>query len=139
MARSFHRKRETTALAEINVTSLLDLTFCLLIIFMITTPLLEQTISIDLPEQRQNTSSRRPEKVQFQAVSIDKTGQYFWGDQPVSASKLEQLLRDLSIKTDPPVLSIRADSGIPYQKVIDLMDKVKAANLTKISFDTQVK
>lgn len=139
MARTFKRKDRMSAVAEINITSLLDIVFCLLLIFMITTPLLEQTIPINLPEQSRDTRNTRPEDVKYQALSIDQSGEIFWGENPVSATRLEELLRGMAAESDPPVISLRGDGKIPYQKVIDIIDMIKRANLSKLSFDTQVK
>ena len=86
MARNFHRKDRLSALTEINVTPLIDLAFALLIIFMVTTPLLEQTIDVNLPTEISKPQSESRET--FQAITIDRNGNYFWSDQSVT---LEQL------------------------------------------------
>jgi biopolymer transport protein ExbD len=137
MARVFKRKDRLSAMSEINLTSLMDLVFCLLIIFMITTPLMEQTIPLNLPVQPKNAENRDP-KQKFQVVSIDAQGRYFWGSTPVDADKLQSLLKVQGALPEPPVISLRADASLPYQKVIDVLDMIKAANLTKLSLDTQV-
>ncbi len=139
MARSFKRKDRMAAVAEINITSLLDIVFCLLLIFMITTPLLEQTIPINLPEQSRDSSSERPEDVKYQALSIDKTGQIYWGETIVTRQRLEELLHALAADPQAPVVSLRGDGELKYQHVIDVVDMLKRAKVTKISFDTQVK
>lgn len=139
MARIFKRKDRMSAVAEINITSLLDIVFCLLLIFMITTPLLEQTIPVNLPEQSRDQRSDRSEDVKYQALSIDKSAQLFWGENPVSAERLEELVAALAAQPDPPVISLRGDGSIAYQKIIDIIDLLKRHNVTKISFDTQVK
>ncbi|MFW6218322.1 MAG: ExbD/TolR family protein [Verrucomicrobiota bacterium] len=136
MARKFHRKNRLDALTEINVTPLIDLAFALLIIFMITTPLLEQTIEVDLPLEA--AKSQASEREDFQSLSIDQAGRYFWGDQPVSQTQLGDLLDNLTEDPDPPVLSIRADAGLPYQRVITVIDMIKQRKLSKISLDTKV-
>jgi biopolymer transport protein ExbD len=138
MARVFKRKDRLTAMSEINLTSLMDLVFCLLIIFMITTPLLEQTIPVNLPLQARNTS-QRDEKQKFQVVSVDKQGGYFWGKEPVDGLKLQSLLKDLAAQPDPPVVNLRGDGEVQYQKIIDVQDMIMQAGLTKISYDTKVK
>jgi len=137
MARTFHRKERLSALSEINVTPLIDLAFALLIIFMITTPLLEQSIPLDLPGESQKVQAAR-EETRFQAVSINAQGAYFWGELQVSESKLGELLEDLSAQADPPVLHLRADKTLPYQKVITLIDLIQRNNLTRLSLDTEV-
>ena len=136
MARNFHRKDRLSALTEINVTPLIDLAFALLIIFMITTPLLEQTVELNLPLE---TAKPQPEdREDFQSVSIDKNGQYYWGDQQVSEQQLGDLLDTMAMDPAPDVLSIRADAQLPYQRVITLVDMIKQRKLTKISLDTKV-
>lgn len=135
MARSFHRKDRLAALNEINVTPLIDLAFALLIIFMITTPLLEQTIAVNLPVEAVKVQPE--EREDFQSVAIDRDGRYYWGDQSVSRQQLEDLLDGLAIEPAPPVLSIRADAELPYQQVITVIDLIKQRKLSKISLDTR--
>ncbi len=136
MARQFHRKDRLSALTEINVTPLIDLAFALLIIFMITTPLLEQTIAVDLPMETAKTQPQ--DREDFQSVAIDREGRYYWGEQAVSAEQLGDLLDSLAADPAPPVLSIRADASLPYQRVITLIDMVKLRKLSRISLDTKV-
>ena len=136
MARKFHRKNRLSALTEINVTPLIDLAFALLIIFMITTPLLEQTIEVNLPVE--GAKPQPEERADFQSISIDKAGDYYWGENQVSIVELGDLLDTLVMDADPPVLSIRADSTLPYQKVITVVDMIKQRKLSKISLDTKV-
>lgn len=124
-------------MSEINVTPLLDLAFSLLIIFMITTPLLEQTIPLDLPKE---SAQARPstEKIEYQTISVDKNGGIFWGKEQVSLEQLDPLLANLATQPNPPVINIRADTTIAYQRVVDVLSRVKAHQLTRISLDTQV-
>ena len=137
MARNFHRKDRLSALTEINVTPLIDLAFALLIIFMVTTPLLEQTIDVNLPIE---ASKSQPESREtFQTVTVDRDGDYFWGDQEVTLEQLGDLLDTLATDPAPPVLSIRADAGLPYQAIITVIDMIKQRSLSKISLDTKVK
>lgn len=136
MARKFHRKNRLSALTEINVTPLIDLAFALLIIFMITTPLLEQTIEVNLPVQ--GATPQPEERADFQSISIDKSGNYFWSENQVTIVELGDLLDTVAMDPAPPVLSIRADFSLPYQKVITVVDMIKQRKLSKISLDTKV-
>lgn len=136
MARKFHRKDRLSALTEINVTPLIDLAFALLIIFMITTPLLEQTIEVNLPVEA--AKSQADEREDFQAISINEAGLYYWGEEQVSQRQLADLLDTMAMDPAPPVLSIRADSTLPYQEVITVIDMIKQRKLSKISLDTKV-
>ena len=125
-------------MTELNVTPLMDLAFSLLIIFMISTPLLEQTIPVNLPQQDANSASVRRD-IDFQLITIKADGQIYWGKQPVDLVKLNSLLASLSKTQDPPAISLRADRNLIYQKVIDVIDAIKRNNLTKLHLDTEVK
>lgn len=125
-------------MTELNVTPLMDLAFSLLIIFMISTPLLEQTIPVNLPKQDVNSASVRPD-IDFQLITIKADGQIYWGKQSVDLVELNSLLASLSKTQDPPAISLRADRNLIYQKVIDVIDAIKRNNLTKLHLDTEVK
>ena len=125
-------------MTELNVTPLMDLAFSLLIIFMISTPLLEQTIPINLPKQEENPSSARPE-IEFQVISINAKGQIYWGKQPVDMVELNSLLESMSKIPNPPAISFRGDFSLPYQKIVDVIDAIKRHNLTKLHLDTEVR
>ena len=125
-------------MTELNVTPLMDLAFSLLIIFMISTPLLEQTIPINLPKQEENPSNARPE-IEFQVISINAKGQIYWGKQPVDMVELNSLLESMSKMPDPPATSFRGDFSLPYQKIVDVIDAIKRHNLTKLHLDTEVR
>ncbi len=135
--RKFHKKNRLTALTEINVTPLIDLAFALLIIFMIATPLLEQTIPINLPGEV--SKPQLDVKNDIQVVSISRQGELYWGSKKVSEAEMTVLLQETSKADVVPVLRIRADKALPYERVIGLIDLIKQNNLVKISLDTEVK
>jgi biopolymer transport protein ExbD len=137
MARQFHRRKPLEAMSQINVTPLIDLAFALLIIFMITAPLLQQSIDIRVPVE-----SARPQEAPEDEplmLAIDPQGQFFWGAEAVGDNEMASRL-DLVADTDePPVVQIRADSTLPYQRVVDLLDLVKGAGLSRISLETRAR
>lgn len=137
MARTFKRTSRMTAISEINVTPLLDLAFSLLIIFMIATPLLEQTIPLQLPVESQ--APQPPREEEFQTVSISPEGLYYWGETEVSPEQMGELMARAASQPQPPVLRIRADGRLPYQRVVDLLNLAKQHQLSRISLDTVVK
>ena len=124
-------------MSEINVTPLIDLAFALLIIFMIATPLLEQTIPIDLPSESAKEQSELPINVQL--ITIDAKGAFFWGKSRVSDQEIYKRLAEVSKLKETPVIRIRAHKDLDYNRVVQLIDYVKQNNLTKISLDTEVK
>jgi biopolymer transport protein TolR len=141
MARTFRRPRPSHPIAEMNVTNLIDLGFTLLIIFMIATPLInqEQTIPVTLPEESKSAQPKPDKSTHFVAISIDVKGNTYLDERttPVSPAELRSRLKVYGTEGKPPIVRIRADGHVPYEKVIQLMDELKQANLTKITFDTQ--
>jgi len=139
MARTFRRPQQSRPIAELNVTNLIDLGFTLLIIFMIATPLIqqEQTIPMNLPTEAKSTQIKPPPDTEFVSISIDRSGNYFYADQRVSFSELANRLGALAAKPKQPVIRIRADGALAWQKVITLVSELKKRNLTKVTFDTE--
>ncbi len=137
MARIFRRPRQLHPVAELNVTNMVDLGFTLLIIFMITTPLIqqEQTIPVNLPGE--SKKAQTPPETDFQSISIDENGVLYYGSQRVSYTELAKQLAALSAKPKQPVIRIRADMNLQWQQVVRVMDEIKKHNLTKITFDTE--
>lgn len=139
MARTFRRQRQAHPIAELNVTNLIDLGFTLLIIFMIATPLInqEQTIPVNLPVESKSLQTKPEMGDRFVAVSIDARGSYYLENQPIPLPELRSRLRAFSAESKPPVIRIRGDGAVPYEKIIQLMDELKKANLLRFTFDTQ--
>jgi biopolymer transport protein ExbD len=141
MARTFRRQRSSHAIAEINVTNLIDLGFTLLIIFMISTPLInqEQTIPVRLPVESKSNQQKPDPSDQFESVSIDAKGNFYINTQttPLGVAQLRSVLQTWGVMKKPPVVRIRGDGKVPYEKVVQLMDELKKANLMRTTFDTQ--
>ena len=139
MARIFRRNPRLSALAEPNVTPLIDLAFSLLIIFMITTPLLEQTIPLELPTEEEREDDGVQRDLRYQAVGVEGPGMYLWGGDRVDETEMRRRLDELKASGDEVILNVRASGTANYQEVVDLLNLVKASGLTKISLDTQVR
>tara|TARA_B100001248_G_scaffold120363_1_gene89938 strand:- start:1710 stop:2129 length:420 start_codon:yes stop_codon:yes gene_type:complete len=137
MARDFKRQNKLAVISDLNVTPLIDLAFSLLIIFMITTPVIEQYNRIDLPTQN-TTQTQEPPKLDDQFITIEANGQFRWGKDAVSQVSLEAKLDEVaSSDGDQPTIHIRGDRTLPYQKIMDVVNMLKARNLTKLSLDTK--
>jgi biopolymer transport protein ExbD len=141
MARTFRRPRQAHPIAEMNVTNLIDLGFTLLIIFMIATPLInqEQTIPVNLPMESRSAQQRVDKSLRFVAISVDAKGNYYLEDRvtPVGMAELRSRLRLYAAESKPPVIRIRGDARVPYEKIVQVMDELKKVNLLKFTFDTQ--
>lgn len=128
--------RRLSTVTTINMTPLIDLAFALLIIFIIATPLLEQTIPINLPIEQADAANQRKD-IDYQTISIDPSGQIFWGKTPVNLNDLNTFLGRFAEQPDPPVINLRADAQLQYQAVIEVIDLIKENQLEKLSLDTQ--
>lgn len=137
MARDFKRHNKLAVISDLNVTPLIDLAFSLLIIFMITTPVIEQYNRIDLPSQK-TTKPQQPPKLDDQFITIEANGQFRWGKDAVSQGLLEAKLDEVAAaEGDLPTIHIRGDRSLPYQKIMDVVNMLKSRNLSKLSLDTK--
>ena len=137
MARDFKRKNKLAVISDLNVTPLIDLAFSLLIIFMITTPVIEQYNRIDLPDQPSDQDQPLPE-IEDEFITIDAQGTYHWGQVKVSKVELEARLDRIAASSEEqPVIHLRGDRSLRYQKIFDVINMLKARNLTKLSLDTK--
>ena len=132
-----HRRRgrlKLAAMDQINVTPLLDLTFLLLIAFMITMPLMEYGTSIKAPEMN---SDELPQE-NYKSVTLTKDGAIMIDDRKVeSEEKLIAELAELK-RTDPKVeLLLRADGARTYKDVIELMAKIRRSGFKDVTLVTQ--
>jgi biopolymer transport protein TolR len=139
MARIFRRQRTLHPVAELNVTNMVDLGFTLLIIFMITTPLIqqEQTIPLNLPGESEKP--QQPPEKDFQTISIDQNGKYYVGSKPVTFAELSSTLTEFAARSKKPIIRIRADMSLQYQQIVRLMDELTKRGLHRLTFDTESK
>ena len=117
-----------SAMAELNVTPLLDLAFVLLIIFIITTPLLESHVELKLPTATTHVTPPVDPK-SIRTVSVDAHGQVYLDDQPVDLATLEQELIAFREKTPDAAVVFRGDKSLPYQQVVDVYDVLQRAKI----------
>jgi len=133
--RRFSQRNALVTLSEINITPLLDLAFVLLIIFVITTPLLEQSINLKLP--RGGQPDQRIEKRNVRTVEVSVTGVYTLDKQRLG---LDQLIARLAgeFRSNPDIIVyIRADQDGPYKNVAALIDGCQRGGITRYSLRTE--
>jgi biopolymer transport protein TolR len=125
--------RNRTALSEINVTPLVDVMLVLLIIFMVTAPLMQQGIDVNLPKAK---GKDLPPEERISIV-IKKGGSLFLNDNPISKADLLAKLTAIS-KRNPDVF-LKADKDVPYGTVVEIMGEVKEAGIEKLGMVTEPK
>jgi biopolymer transport protein ExbD len=133
--RRYSQRQSLSTLSEINVTPLLDLAFVLLIIFMITTPLLENSMSLVIPS---SAATNPPiNSSQVQTVSIDRAETIRFNNQVVDLDMLTKQLIQLKQANPDLAIVIRPDRELPVQKLITLMDAARRAQITKVGIATK--
>lgn len=130
--RRFSQRNSLVTLNEINITPLLDLAFVLLIIFIITTPLLEQSIKLDLPGVgRENTQVKKDE---VRTIEVNSMGGYVMNGRSHSLEQMEAALRREFAQNPNLTIYIRADRNQKYDYVATIIDVCQRNNITRISF-----
>ncbi len=127
------RRGRRTPMAEINVTPMVDVMLVLLIIFMVTAPLLATGIQVDLPESKAAALEQNNEPV---AISIDAQGQVFIDDTPVPADAIDAHLQQIAAASrEPggPRIFLRADQGLDYGRVMQVMGEINRAGLRRVA------
>jgi biopolymer transport protein ExbD/biopolymer transport protein TolR len=122
-----------TSLADINITPLVDVVLVLLVIFMITAPVLQSGIEVNVPKTR--TVKQITE--QRMVVTIDHAQQIFLGDQPVNIHDLPLKLQQAGTDPGHQVIYLRSDETVPFGVFATVMDAVKQAGITNVSIVTQ--
>lgn len=126
--------------AAINVTSLIDIMFCLLIGFMVATPLMHQEqVPIDIPHAAGVQITE--EEFEYSVVSVDAKGRVFIGSLPLDADKArwtEQLAANQKIKDDG-IAFIQGDRSVPFEVILDVMIALQEAGVPEVGFVTDPK
>ena len=134
--RRFSQRGGLVTLSEINITPLLDLAFVLLIIFVITTPLLEQSINLKLPKGMGQPDTRI-DKRNIRTVEISNTGVYALDKQRIGLEPLISRLAGESRSNPNLIVYIRADQDGPYKNVAALIDGCQRGGITRYSLRTE--
>jgi biopolymer transport protein ExbD len=132
--RRYSQKSNFSTLSEINVTPLLDLAFVLLIIFIITTPLMDNKVDLIVPSSRAAKDAVNPADVQ--TISINRDAVIELNGEPATALQLEARLIELRATVPELAVVIRSHRELPVQKLIDVMDAVQRAQITKVGVVT---
>ena len=131
----FSQRSHLVTLSEINVTPLLDLAFVLLIIFVITTPLLEQGMNLKLPTGGKPDTTVA--KADIRTVEIDPSGNYMLDRRRISLNDLEAALVAANKANPKTVVNIRADKDGKNKDLFAVIDRCQRNGLTRFSLRTE--
>ena len=121
-------------MSEINVTPLVDVMLVLLIIFMITTPLMNHKVKVQLPEAV--VEKKVDQKVPPITISVTEAGALFLDDEPTTKQAIESRLSVEAQKTPQPPVQVRADKTTPYRMVSDVVKIAQQQGMAKVGFIT---
>ncbi len=121
---------------EINTTPLVDVMLVLLIIFIITIPVINHSVNLELPRASAQPSKAKPETV---TLSIDAQGKVFWNNKPLADEDLPTQIADAARREPQPIVHLRAARTTQYEKVAQVMAAAQNGGLTKIGFITDPK
>ena len=122
-------RSQLDAMDQINVTPLLDLTFVLLIIFMVTAPMMDSGLDVDLPQAKQ--VDNLPTDADHLVLTVREDGALFLDTYQVQLEELETRLSML-VKDKGRSLFLQADKSVPYGIVVDVMGRIKAAGIERL-------
>lgn len=125
--------RTQAAIADINITPLVDVVFVLLIIFMVTAPVLQSGIEVNVPKTRTVKEITEERTV----ISINKDQRVFLGNDPININEIKAKLRQKIRDPQHQSVFLRADQDVPFGAFATVMDAVKQAGITNVSIVTQ--
>jgi biopolymer transport protein TolR len=131
-----HSNRRRTMLAQINVTPFVDVMLVLLIIFMITTPMMERGVDVALPEVENvpNLSAVKEPLI----ITVTRKGKIMVGSNSVeNVAKLTPVLQQVLSEREDKTVYLEADKAVPYGRVVQVMAAVKRAGVTKLGMVAQ--
>ncbi len=121
------------AMAEINVTPLVDVMLVLLIIFMVTAPMMQAGIDVDLPTAGYITTREETRLV----ITIDKKGYVYFDKKVIHPRLLEEQLKAYFHGARKKVVFLKADRSVPYGKVIEILDIIKRSGIETVGMVVQ--
>ena len=126
------KSRRRRVISDLNITNLVDVTFALLIIFMITAPMMNQGIQVDLPK----TESENVEANELIQISVNKRNEIFIDQNRISISEFKKEFRKVFAgRTNIPVF-VNADKTVPYGVVIKIISEIQNVGVVKLGFLT---
>jgi biopolymer transport protein ExbD len=119
---------------EINMTPLIDVMLVLLIVFMVTLPVIQHAVSIQLPRQTTQPIEPIPDPV---AIDIAADGSLLWDKSGIDDDSLVLRLTEMAARPDKPALQLYADKAVRYERVAAVLAAAHRAGLAKINFVTE--
>ncbi len=128
------RGSDRGAMSQINVTPLVDVMLVLLIIFMVTAPMMQQGVQVNLPKA--DTKALTPQETTV-VVSIERTGRVFINNSEVASGELRSKLLSMFATRTKKEVFLKADKDVPYGEVVRAMAEIKGAGIERLGMVTE--
>lgn len=126
---------EDKAMSEINTTPLVDVMLVLLIIFLITIPVITQTVKVELPKVANQPTKTKPENI---TIAVNAEGDVYWNSAKVAdENQLRELIRSVAVQEPQPEIHIRGDRSVKYEYVGRVILAVQRGGVLKVGFITE--
>jgi biopolymer transport protein ExbD len=130
-------QRGHSTLNELNITPLLDLVFVLLVIFIITTPQMVNSLEMALPSGKPPPPNPNAPKPKINRIVVDNKGKVFLNDVPIPETQLKSKLQSVKASDPDPKFVVKGDDDVDYQSMIKVLDALQQLDLTKVGLATQ--
>ncbi|MFQ5849256.1 MAG: protein TolR [Candidatus Binatia bacterium] len=134
MATDFSTRREEATISQINVTPFVDVMLVLLVIFMVTAPIIQQGVQINLPEAKAGAITGKEEPL---VVSVTRDGKIYLNDNQVKLGELKEKLRAIRRIQKEKEVFLRADQNVRYGVVMEAIAAIKAAGIVRLGMITR--
>ena len=123
--------------SDINVTPMVDVMLVMLIIFMVITPMLTKGVSVDMVKTKNPVAMQAADKTDAVIVAVTRDGKSYLGSTQVPADQMPQKVKDLLTNRLDKMVFLRADSRARYEKVVDVVDNLRAAGVDQLGLLTE--
>ncbi len=130
-------KRGHGTMNELNITPLLDLVFVLLVIFIITTPQMVNSLEMNLPSGKPPPKNPNQPKPKINRILVDEKSHVFLNDAPVADAEIKTAFAKLKLDDPDPKVVVKGDDNVDYQGMIKVLDALQQLGITKVGLATQ--
>jgi biopolymer transport protein TolR len=121
-------------MSQINVTPLVDVMMVLLVIFMVTAPMMQQGVQVNLPKAETKSLAPKEDTV---VVSVEKSGRTFINSSEIQGDELKDKLNSMLAGREKREVFLKADSSVPYGEVVKVMAQIKGAGVERLGMVTE--
>jgi biopolymer transport protein ExbD len=131
---SFQTDDDDALMTEINMTPLVDVMLVLLIVFLVTIPVLNHAVKVNLPQAVSQPEDLKPTNID---VSVQADGSVWWNKKEMNPAELKAAITTAAAQTPQPEIHLYADRAVRYEAVANVMSAAQAGGLSKLGFVTQ--